>query len=203
MSRTFCRAFADLAVSAKEAAGVNDFGERAVAKRVHQDARAVVEVVPDDAPGQVTAFFGALGEMAELSQVWQNPATGGIKEEYVDDFGRLLGVVTGDKAKVTGRFVTDGCPGTAIARKGPLSGLRGSSGAVPGAGGASPATSAPEVRPATASVLLDDGPASVYEQVKVDVGKVTATDALRPRSLDPTLPPPPPARSSSMSTSRP
>lgn len=177
VSRTFCRAFADLAVSANEAAGVNDFGDRAVAERVERDARAVVEVVPDGAPDQVAAFFGALDQMAELSPVWQNPATGGIKEEYVDDFVRLVGVVTGDEATVTGRFVAEGCPGTTIASKGPLSGLRGSGGAGPGAGGASPATSAPDVRPATVSVLLDDGPSGVYERVKVDVGKVTATDA--------------------------
>lgn len=76
VSRTFCQAYADLAASSKEAkAGKGVAG-------LERDARAVLEVVPDDAPREVTDFFGALGEMAKLSQVWENPATGGIKEEY-------------------------------------------------------------------------------------------------------------------------
>lgn len=164
VSRTFCQAYADLAASSKEAkAGKGLAG-------VERDARAVLEVVPDDAPREVTDFFGALGEMAKLSQVWENPATGGIKEEYVDDFQRLTGIVLGDEAKTAGRFVSERCPGTAIAGEGPLSGLAGSSGRPPG-----PTTA--EARPAKVTVLLEDGPAGVYERVKVDVGRVTATDA--------------------------
>lgn len=168
VSRTFCQAFADLAASSKEAsAGKGMAG-------VERDARAVLEVVPDDAPGEVADFFGALGEMAKLSQVWENPATGGIKEEYVDDFQRLTGVVLGDEAKAAGRFVGERCPGTATGGAGPLSGLGGSRAGAPG-GGASATTG--EARPAKVTVLLEDGPAGVYERVKVDVGRVTATDA--------------------------
>lgn len=85
VSRTFCQAFTDLAASSKEAAGAKGLADQAVARRLERDARAVVEVVPADAPGEVTDFFRAVAKMAELSQVWANPATGGIKEEYTDD----------------------------------------------------------------------------------------------------------------------
>ena len=170
---TFCRAFTDLIASSKETAG-KSLADGAVAKRLERDARAVLEVVPDDAPGEVTTLLNALAEMAELSRVWQNPATGGIKQEYVDDFQRLTGVLLGDEPKAAGRFVAERCPGMTIPGDGPLKGLGGAGGA-PGPGGASPASSA--ARPATVTVLLGDGPAGVYERVKVDVGRVTATDA--------------------------
>ena len=170
---TFCRAFTDLIASSR-AADEKSITDGAMGQRLERDARAVLEVVPDDAPGEVTTFLGSLAELAELSQVWTNPATGGIKQEYVDDFQRLTGVLLGDEPKAAGRFVAERCPGMAIPGDGPLKGLGGSGGAA-GPAGASPAGSA--ARPATVTALLEDGPAGVYERVKIDVGRVTATDA--------------------------
>ena len=57
-----------------------------------------------------------------------------------------------------------------------MSRLGGSTAGPGSAGGASPASSG-VARPATVTVLLEDGPAGVYERVKIDVGQVTATDA--------------------------
>ncbi len=115
---TFCQALGKMLVTAKvvkAGTGTARVPRDVVKVGLERDIKAVLDVVPDDAPGELTAFLGGLREVAELSQVWDNPATGGIKEEYVDDFQRLAGVLFDDPPKVVGLFVAERRSGTAVA----------------------------------------------------------------------------------------
>lgn len=179
VSRTFCLALDELIGSYDEAARTESSFAAA-----NRDIGALLEVLPDDAPDGVTAYFEALSEMTALSDIWDNPETGGIKEEYVDDFTRLTGAITGDAAVATVRFAGSRCPDRAGGSSdGPLARFFGSGTASSGAA-TRPAPSG-DVRPTVTTrrepaevvKVLDDGPAGVYEFVTVDVATVTATDA--------------------------
>ncbi len=50
-----------------------------------RDSEALLEVLPDDAPGEVRAYFEALSESLRMDEVWKDPETGLIEDEYFDD----------------------------------------------------------------------------------------------------------------------
>lgn len=162
----FCRAFATMSATAAKAA--RDTGLRADLER---DAAAALKALPDDAPDAVKDYLGTVRELSALSQVSENPQTGGIKAEYVDDFQRLVRM-EGATKNATSQFVAERCQGAPVPAKGSQGGTGGTSGSSSGR----PNGQAPS-RPAEVRVLLADGPAGSYERVTVDVGKVTATNA--------------------------
>lgn len=174
VGRTFCTALEDLVVSANKAAVTESD-----ATSLRADSQAILEVIPGGAPGEVATFFEALNEMILLSEVWTNPETGGIKEEYLDDFARLIEVSGGDPADVSQRYATSQCPslfedaGDAMARF--FGGDGGRLPATPGAGPSSP--SAPSGQGAEVRTVLTDGPSGAYEQVTFDIATVAASNA--------------------------
>lgn len=68
---------------------------------------------PTTPPDAVGEYIRAPREFVALSKAWENPQTGGIKQEYVGDFQRLVGVLE-DTTEPTARFVGDRCPGTRL-----------------------------------------------------------------------------------------
>lgn len=162
---SFCRAVAVLFETTEKVA---EGGAPAEAER---DAATALEALPDDAPAPVRDYFSAFRQVAANSKVWNDPQTGGIKEEYAGDAVRLVFTLK-ETAAATGSYVAGRCAGAPdIPAEGPLS-RPGGSGAAPG-GQPRPAPS----RPADVRVLLDDGPAGSYERVTVDIARVTATNA--------------------------
>lgn len=166
VGRNFCSALEDFAASYAEV-------EQSDLAALRRDSQAIVEVIPAGAPAEVRAYFDGLAEMVELSAVWENPETDGIKEEYVDDFIRLLGATTGEPAAATESYMREQCqepPGL-----GQL--FAGEGGPLPSpSGDGGPTASVPPV-PAEVLTVLDDGPAGIYEGVTVDIATVTATNA--------------------------
>lgn len=168
VARDYCSALGNLVASVGEA----DRTDSGFAPAT-RDSEALVEVIPDDAPDDVTAYFVALTEMTELADVWENEV-GGIKDEYVDDFQRLLGVVAGDPAASAAQYSREQCPDP----DGVLSTFFGDDGgplAAPPGDESPPETAAGA--PAEVRTVLDDGPVGTYEQVTFDIATVTATNA--------------------------
>lgn len=104
VARDYCSALGNLVASVGEA----DRADSGFAPAT-RDSEALVEVIPDDAPDDITVYFVALTEMTELADVWENEV-GGIKDEYVDDFQRLFGVVAGDPAASAAQYSREQCP---------------------------------------------------------------------------------------------
>lgn len=117
-----------------------------------------------DGGGESGLYFVALTEMTELADVWENEV-GGIKDEYVDDFQRLLGVVAGDPAASAAQYSREQCPDP----DGVLRAFFGDDGGPLAAptGDESPPETAAGV-PAEVRTVLDDGPVGTYEQVSFD-----------------------------------
>ena len=175
VGRTFCDAFADLIAPSSERASPEGL------VRTGQAAEAALEVVPKGAPRELSRFLEAIAEMTSLSKVWENPETGGIKQEYLDDFQRLTAVTLGDAAKVSARFASEECAGTPAVGASTLGGLvETGGGRTSGPTGTSATTQA---RPAEVVALAQDGPSGTYERVTVDVGKVTAKTGPGPASV--------------------
>lgn len=174
VGRTFCTALDDLVVSANKAA-LTESG----ATSLRADSQAILEVIPGGAPGEVVTYFEALNEMTLLSEVWTNPETGGIKEEYLDDFARLIEVSGGEPADVSQRYATSQCPGLFDEAGGAMTRFFGGDGGrLPAAPGGEPSSaSASPGQGAEVRTVLADGPAGTYEQVTFDIAAVTATDA--------------------------
>lgn len=175
VGRTFCDAFAEL---------IGPGGDRSSPEflvRTEQAAEAALEVLPKGAPRELPEFLKAIAEMTSLSRIWENPETGGIKEEYLDDFQRLTAVTLGDAAKVAARFASEECSGLPAVAGSTLGSLvQPSGGQTPGPTGTSATTTA---RPAEEVVLAQDGPSGTYERVTVNVGRVTATTDPGPASV--------------------
>ena len=159
----FCREFANV-LTVPKGAGSGD-----TADDTEREAAAAVKVVPGDAPRAVADYIRATREFVALSKVWDNPQTGGIKQEYVGDFQRLIGVLE-DTTAPTAQFVGERCPGARLPQS-LQSRLEGAPSGRPGGQAQAPS------RPAEVRVLLPGGPAGSYERVTVEVGKVTATNA--------------------------
>lgn len=153
----FCRAFTNVLTVTKGAGG------GATSADTERDAAAALEALSDAAPGAVKDYLGAARELSALSKVWENPQTGGIKVEYVDDFQRLVGVLE-DSTDATSRFVAERCPGAPLPEA-PLSRFGDSPGGRPTGQAQVPS------RPADVRVLLADGPAGSYERVTLDVAR--------------------------------
>lgn len=168
VARDYCSALGDLITSIGEADRTDSSFAPATG-----DTQALVEVIPDDAPDDVTVYFVALAEMTMLADVWENEV-GGIKDEYIDDFQRLLGVVAGDPAASTAQYSREQCPdpGGFLTT---FFGAEGASMAAPTGDESPPETATGE--PAEVRTVLDDGPAGTYEHVTFDIATVTATNA--------------------------
>ena len=111
---------------------------------------------PTTPPDAVGEYIRAPREFVALSKAWENPQTGGIKQEYVGDFQRLVGVLE-DTTEPTARFVGDRCPGTRLPES-LTSRLDRAPSAAPGGQAQAPS------RPAEVRVLLPDGPAGSHER---------------------------------------
>lgn len=169
VGRTFCSALEDFAAYADM-----ELSDETLAA-MGRDSQAIVEIIPADAPAEVSTYFAALPEMIELSRVWENPETGGIKEEYVDDFIRLLDATTGDPAAATESYARSTCQDPSGGGLGRLLPGGGEGSLLGSTGGGSSPSAAPA--PVVVQELLGDGPSGMYEQVTLDIGAVTATTA--------------------------
>jgi len=172
VSRNLCRALEDLATDVEKSDDI-----KADLPALKARGEAILEVLPEDAPKVATDFFAAFVELTELGPIWENDK-GGIKVEYVDDFTRLLTATTDEARDDTEAYLRAQCPATSERPGGGLSELfRGGAGPVrrPADRVGSPTTVAP--KPAEMRTVLADGPKGTYEQVTVDVAKVTATNA--------------------------
>ncbi len=172
VSRSLCGGLDDLATSFMASATAAENQAERVAAGL--DAEALLEVLPDDAPGEVRAYFEALSESLRMDAVWKDPETGLIEDEYFDDV--VGGIQTmQDHEVAVGEFAEAQCSGGG---GGWLGQFAGGGGAPPGAFAGSQGT-APTAPPSPAEVLtlLEDGPAGTYEQVTLDIATVTATDA--------------------------
>ncbi len=168
VARDYCSALGELITSVGEADRTDSSFAPATT-----DTQALVEVIPDDAPDDVTVYFVALAEMTMLADVWENEV-GGIEDEYVDDFQRLIGVVGGEPAASAAQYSREQCPdpdGVVTAFFG------GDSGPLAAPPGDEPAPEPAVGGPVEVRTVLDDGPVGTYEQVTFDIATVTATNA--------------------------
>ncbi|MDQ3462715.1 MAG: hypothetical protein M3471_06775, partial [Actinomycetota bacterium] len=130
VSRSLCAALGDLATSFMAwATAAENQAERVAAGL---DSEALLEVLPDDAPGEVRAYFEALSERLRMDEIWKDPEIGGIKDEYFDDF--LGGLQTmQDHEVAVGEYAEAQCSGGRGGEGGWLGQFAGGGGASPGA----------------------------------------------------------------------
>lgn len=172
VSRNLCRALEELAADFEKSDDI-----KADLPALKARGEAVLEVIPEDAPKAATEYFAAFVELTELGPIWENDK-GGIKEEYVDDFTRLLTATTDDAARDTEIYLRGQCPATSERPGGGLGDFfRGGAGPVRGPSDRADAPTTVAPKPAEVRTVLADGPKGTYEQVTVDVAKVTATNA--------------------------